>query len=456
MAEEKRKFKLKEFFFGKIKRKLMLSFTIIALLSLTIIVLDFSYTKRIAESETTETAYETAKTTNIILSSTALSILFLILVLAYIISNKISKPIQELHKTAEQVEKGNLGARINIRTGDELEKLGDTFNRAIEVLEKRDQEHKQLDNAKTKFLSITSHELRSPMTPMKAQLQMLLGQYFGRLNKKQKEALDIVLRNTTRLDKIIEDFLEISRIEAARLKFRFIKTNLTEHTKRLIEEMKEFMPEKNIKIIAKISKLPKIEVDPDRVMQVLRNLINNAKKFSPKNTRIFVNAELKNNMIEFSVKDQGIGISPENQRRIFEPFFQAEQTIYREHQGTGLGLAICKGIIESQNGRMWLESQEGKGTAFYFTVPLEPVREIKPIKVLFSEQEDIEKKIRQIFIEYLGPLGEQEFDKLEKLTVNNIIGDINEFEKKSVLNASESSRFRDSIIGLFRQEEVKK
>jgi signal transduction histidine kinase len=390
--------------------------------------------------------------TNLPLSSSSLLLLGVVL---YIIIQYFTKPLSDLTKTTKELEKGNFDVRVNIRTKDELEHFGNTLNKTAEVLKQRDQEHKQLDNAKTNFLSITSHELRSPMTPMKAQLQMLLGQYFGKLTKKQKESIEIVLRNTIRLDKIIEDFLEISRIEAARLKFRFIKTNLAEHINRLAEEMEGFMPEKNIKIITNTEKLPVIEADPDRVMQVLRNLINNAKKFSPENTKLFINAELKNNMIEFGVKDQGIGISLENQIRLFEPFFQAEQTIYREHAGAGLGLAICKGIVESQNGRMWFESEEGKGSTFYFTVPLKPVREMKPIKVLFSEHEDIKRKIKNLFIEYLGPLGEHEFEALNRQAIiyKTAKKYIDDLYKKGIINQDTLDKIDKELLYLF---EVKK
>ncbi len=313
--------------------------------------------------------------------------------ISFFTSRAISKPIEELHQATHQLEKGNFNVRVDIKTGDELADLGDAFNKTTEVLERTDEEHKQIDKAKTEFLSITSHELRSPMTPMKAQLQMLQQEYFGKLNNKQKESVDIVLRNTSRLDSIILDFLEISRIEAARLKFRFIKANLADYIERLVKEMKGFLPEKNIEIITKIGKLPTIEIDPDRVMQVLRNLINNAKKFSKENSKIFVNVELKDNKILFSVKDAGIGIAPENRARVFEPFFQEEQTMYRKYSGTGLGLPICRGIIEAQNGKIWVESQLGKGSIFYFTVPLKPVRETKPIKLLFSPKAEIKKRL---------------------------------------------------------------
>ena len=300
--------------------------------------------------------------------------------------NSILKPIIQLHKATEELEKGNYSVRTNIKTKDELEQLGKSFNKTAEVLGNLENEHKQIDKSKTEFLSISSHELRSPMTPMMAQLQMLLGDYFGKLNQKQKESIDIVLRNTKRLDGIIQDFLEISRIEAARLKFIFVKTDLSQNINSLVKEMQGFLPEKNITIKKEIKILPIIEVDPDRTMQVLRNLINNAKKFSPNDTTITIYAERKGNFIEFSVSDEGIGISKEKQQRIFEPFYRAEETMYRRYGGTGLGLAICKGIVESQNGKIWFESKKGRGTIFHFTIPLNPVREIKPLKLIGREE----------------------------------------------------------------------
>jgi signal transduction histidine kinase len=350
-----------------------------------------------------------------------ISLFLLILVVVFSIwsgkeiSKKISKPIEKLSFLAKQIKEKNFKERVDIKTGDELEELGDVFSSNAEVLEKIEEEHKQLEKSKTEFLSITSHELRSPMTPMKAQLQMLLGDYFGKLNENQKEAIKIVEGNTTRLDNIIVDFLEISRIEAARLKFRFVKADLTKYIKRVIEEMQGFMPEKKIKLILSVDKLPIIEIDPDRVMQVLRNLLTNAIKFSPNNSSIEINVKLQQDSILFSVKDNGIGINEADQQKIFEPFYQSENMYQHKSGGTGLGLAIVRGIVESQNGKVLLESHKGKGTMFSFTFPLKPVLKIKPIKLLFSENKNIEEGLKNIFKIYLGPMGENEFERMKGL-----------------------------------------
>ena len=375
------------------------------------------------------------------------------------VARKISRPIVELNLAAEKIGKKNFKTRVNIRTGDELEVLGHTFNETARVLDGMDKEHKQLEKAKTEFLSITSHELRSPMTPMQAQLQMLAGEYYGKLNVKQKNSLDIVARNTKRLDSIIVDFLEISRIEAARLKFRFAKGDPAKCVRNIASEMVGLMPEKKIKITTKIGKLPVIEYDSDRLGQVLRNLANNAVKFSKAGDKVSIAASLKGSFILFSVTDQGIGISAEDQIRLFEPFYQAEQTIYREHQGTGLGLAIVRGIVESQNGKVWIESKKDVGTTFYFTLPLKPVRNIRPIKLLFSKKEGIDKKIKNLFSEVLGPMGTQEFagfEQKKQLNKKSLISYIENLVKKGIVTEENGEVFKAGILGIFGRGEMKK
>lgn len=391
-----------------------------------------------------------------------ISILIIILVLICFlflggyISNKITKPIDELANAEERVKNKDFKARVNIKTGDELEELGEAFNSTTEVLENLDKERNQVDKAKTEFLSITSHELRSPMTPMKAQLQMVLGDYFGKLNKEQRESLDIVLRNTERLDKIIMDFLEISRIEAARLKFNFVRADLSKTIDSVVDEMKNFMPEKKIKIETKIDKLPIIEVDPDRISQVLRNLVNNAIKFTPENGKVEISAKPQEKMILFSVRDNGVGIAEKDKRRLFEPFYQADNMYQHKTGGTGLGLAISKGIVESQNGKIWFNSQVGKGSIFYFTIPLVPVKEIKPIKILFSEKAEIEKKVLDIFAEMLGPIGTNEFEVLmnkEGISNESVRKYIKDLVAKKIIIKEKGEEFKNKVSSVFGKGE---
>lgn len=379
-------------------------------------------------------------------------IVVLAISIGFYFSRSITQPLNQLYLGVTELEKGNFNTKVHIKSGDEIEELGNNFNKTAKALSKLDEEHKEIDKAKTRFLSITSHELRSPMTPMRAQLQMLEKGYFGKLNNNQKDSVDVVLRNTIRLDNIIKDFLEISRIEAARLKFRFEKTNLESHIKRVVDSMEWFMPEKNAKIILKMDKLPTIEVDPDRTMQVLRNLLNNAIKFCYSNCKVEVIVKRAKNHILFSVKDNGIGMSEIVKSKIFEPFYQGEETMYRKHSGSGLGLAICKGIVESQNGKIWVESEKNKGSIFYFTVPLKPVKKIKPIKLMFSERAVIEKKVKQLFIDVLGPIGKTEFFILKKnkqITKESVKEYLNLLIDKGILNKNKIEEFKNKISLIF-------
>jgi signal transduction histidine kinase len=448
-----KEFNIKNLLYSKINRKITLLFVIVGLIAPTLAIFCFytttvsSFPEYISDSQI------------ILLKIIAVIIIILISInagiIGFFVSQSISKPIKQLYNATLELEKGNYDVIVDIKTDDEIEELGHAFNITTTALSKMEQEKKEIDDAKTEFLSITSHELRSPMTPMKAQLQMLKEGYFGKLNKKQIESLSIIIRNSERLDNIIADFLEISRIEAARLKFDFRQTDVVQLVKETIIFMQGFAKEKNITLVEKVKNLPFIQADPDRISQVLRNLINNAIKFSKENSEIEISAELNNNYILFGVKDYGCGLSAENQVRVFEPFYQVESSDRRKHGGTGLGLTICRGIVESQKGKIWVESQIRKGCRFYFTVPLNPVKNIEPIKVLFSQKDVIERKIYDEFSTILGPLGEVEFNELKNknsLSKDDLIGYIDSLTGLYILAPEKSNEFKNKIKEIFGEE----
>lgn len=450
---EKKEFNLKNLLLSKINRKLTLLFLIVGLIAPAIAVFYF-YQITLSALPVTILPEQSA-----LLETAVIMIIILIAInagiIGFFVSRSISKPLKELHSATMQVQKGNYNVKTGIKTNDEIAELSRAFNRTTATLGRMEEERREIDSAKTEFLSITSHELRSPMTPMKAQLQMLREGYFGKLSKEQKESLEIVVRNADRLDNIIVDFLEISRIEAARLRFNFRETNLEETVRDTVKFMDGFAKEKNIELITKVDKLPIIEIDPDRVTQVLRNLINNAIKFSKENGKIEITAELKSNHISFSVKDYGCGLTPENQIRIFEPFYQVESAARRRHGGTGLGLAICRGIVESQKGKVWVESKYGYGSKFCFTFPLEPVRKIEPIKVLFSQKGSIEKKVREEFKAILGPLGNIEFNELKSknaLGKDDLFEYIDSLTELHILENKQGLDFKSKIGQIFGDE----
>jgi signal transduction histidine kinase len=477
----KEPFELKKFLFGKINRRITLLFLIVGIVAPTMGIYYFYSISASFLYEESEIFYDQLA----LLQGAAVLIIALIAIDATIIgimvSRSISKPIVALHKATQEIEKGNFDIRTDINTNDEIERLGHAINKMTVALSKMDEERRQIDKAKSEFLSITSHELRTPerrqidkakseflsitshelrtpITPMKAQLQMLESGYFGKLTNKQKESVEIILRNAERLNRIIEDFLEVSRIEAARLKFVFRKTDLNETIKETINFLEGFAKEKNIELIINTSDLPIIEVDPDRVSQVLRNLTHNAIKFSKNNGKIEVAAVAKKDHILFSINDYGVGMTPEDKLRVFEPFYQIEGHLDRKHGGTGLGLAICRGIVESQKGKLWVESEVDAGSTFYFTVPLKPVDEIEPIKVLFSSKTDMENKIKEEFAEILGPMGLVEFDDLKNKHATgqkDIVEYIDSLQELSILNNANADKFKRNIGKIFGNEPIK-
>ena len=443
---------LKKYLFGKISRKLTCLFLIVGIVAPTIGIIYFyliSYSILPLE-------HNVFAEQNTLLSTTAITIIFLIAlnagIIGFFISRSISKPIKELHKATSELEKGNFSVRTNITTNDELEELSRAFNKSAIALGLMDEEYKQLERTKSEFLSMTSHELRTPIAPLKAQLQMLYKQYYGKLTTKQRETLMNILKNTERLNKIIEDFMEISRIEAARLKFIFKRTDLRETIYETINLMEGFAKEKKIQFITELGKLPSINVDSDRVCQVLKNLIHNAIKFSPNNSKIEISAVLKKDNIQFSIKDYGKGMSPMDQIRVYEPFYQVEETDGKDYGGTGLGLAICRGIVEAQKGKIWIQSMEGKGSTFYFTVPLKPIEKIQPIKMLFSPKFEIEKELKEKFISILGPMGITEFDELQindSIEKEKILKYIDDLKKEQILNEQNSKEFKLEVRKIF-------
>ena len=449
------KYTIKNLLLSKLNRKLTLLFIIVALIAPS---LGIYYFYIISISSFPNDIYTEQA---MLLRTVAIMVVIVIAIdggiIGYLVSRSISKPINELYKATCELEKGNYDIKTDIKTNDEIAKLGNAFNETTSALAKLQNERLEIDKAKTEFLSITSHELRSPMTPMKAQLQMLQQGYFGNLTEKQLESLNIIIRNSDRLDNIIADFLEISRIEAARLKFNFQMTDINQTVTEITKFMSGFAKEKNIELVQQLNKLPTIEIDPDRLSQVIRNLINNAIKFSPHESKIIISAEQRDDYILFGVRDFGCGLSSENQIRIFEPFFQVESANKRRYGGTGLGLAICRGIVESQKGKIWVESKMGKGCKFFFTIPLVPVRNVEPIKVLFSQKSTIERKINEEFKTVLGPLGDAEFNDLKiknALNKEDLNKYIDSLTNQYIIPNNTSMYFKSQIRKIFGEEKL--
>jgi PAS domain S-box-containing protein len=230
----------------------------------------------------------------------------------------------------------------------------------------------EVDRMKSEFIATVSHELRTPMTSIKGSLGLVLGGIAGALPEDAKELLGIAQNNTDRLIRLINDILDISRIEAGKMEIKRAPLSVADSVHRAIRELEGFATQRSIILTADLpDDLPRAVADYDRLQQVLVNLLSNAIKFSDLHSNVLVTAGLDEDQIWVRVADQGAGIPKEHLASIFEKFHRVDNASTRKTGGTGLGLAICRAIVEEHGGRIWVDSEMGKGSAFTFTLPVE-------------------------------------------------------------------------------------
>jgi len=239
-------------------------------------------------------------------------------------------------------------------------------------------ELKKSERLKTEFMNIAAHELKSPVTPIKGYLELIIAD--KEADEKIKNWAKISLRNSERLLRLVNDILDVSRLDTDTMRFEMVKLNSVEILDEVVEDMRPAIEKKNLKFITKIPRdLPDIMGDRHRLSQVFKNLLSNALKFTD-NGSISIEAEKKEDHIVIAIKDTGIGISEGEVKKVFTKFYQAYSGEDRKNEGVGLGLFICKEIIKKHNGDIWLESQLKKGSTFYVKLPYLHKMVLKPDK----------------------------------------------------------------------------
>jgi signal transduction histidine kinase len=215
--------------------------------------------------------------------------------------------------------------------------------------------------------------VRTPLTAIKGTLEILSDRTYFQIPDSQMELFDICRTNVDRLETLINDILDFSKLESSKLSTNFQPCDLGAVLDSVVIHLGNLAERKSLRIQREIEPdLPRVMADDFRISQVLGNLLSNAVKFSEPKSVILVDAKRVGNGVEVGVRDQGMGIAPEDQVKLFTKFRQLDQSSTRKVGGTGLGLAICKGIVEEHSGKIWVESAPGHGSRFSFWVPCSP------------------------------------------------------------------------------------
>lgn len=248
----------------------------------------------------------------------------------------------------------------------------------VVVLFRNIAKEKSLDEAKSGFISIASHQLRTPLTSIRWFSEMLLDGDAGEITDEQKHFVERIYQGTDRMINLVNLLLQIARVEAGRVKIDPVPIDLKLLTEGVMMTLRTQLEEKKQKIEIAVtpSELPKIPIDEDVAWQIVQNLLTNAIRYSHEQGVIDVKivCDDKKGEVLYAVADHGIGIPKEEQGRIFEKFYRADNALKHAPEGSGLGLNLVKKLVEDWEGRIWFESEEGKGTTFFFTISLKGMK----------------------------------------------------------------------------------
>ena len=285
----------------------------------------------------------------------------------------------EDYKVLDVISAQSAIAIENAMLYDESQKFNVKLEKEVESATKelRDANVKlrKLDESKSEFISIASHQLRTPLTVIKGYISMILEGSFGKISVVQRDSLDKVYQSNERLISLVENLLNLSRIESGRLQFKYENMNLETIVDSVVEELSTKAKEKKLKLEYKkpAKLLPKVTIDQEKIRQVVMNIIDNSVKYTAKGT-VTVSLKQVENNIEFCVADTGMGIEPDDMPRLFQKFQRGTGTFLVHTEGTGLGLYVAREMIEQHKGKIWAESKgKNKGSKFIFTLPINNV-----------------------------------------------------------------------------------
>ncbi|HID61832.1 MAG TPA: GAF domain-containing protein [Anaerolineae bacterium] len=281
------------------------------------------------------------------------------------LEQKVKERTTELEAANQELRAANI-AMLNLL--EDLNAAKRELEERAHLLEEAMQRAQEADRLKTAFLATVSHELRTPLASIKGFASTLLADDVTWDAESQRDFIETIDHEADRLTELIGQLLDMSRLESGTLRIDREPCHLTDILARTEDRLRALTAQ--YRLVLEVSpELPALNVDPDRIGNVLTNLVENAAKFAPPGTKITVTAWAEDGYVVVSVADEGPGIAPEDQERLFERFYRVDNELTRSKSGTGLGLAICKGLVEAHGGRIWVESEPGQGATFFVSLP---------------------------------------------------------------------------------------
>ncbi|MBX7232151.1 MAG: HAMP domain-containing histidine kinase [Bdellovibrionales bacterium] len=298
------------------------------------------------------------------------SILISIFVLLFYTQQNVFVPINILSKRMLDFLNNRYTYQFTIPTNSEVGNLHSTFNALAQRVLRNMEELTTLDHAKSEFLSIASHELRTPLTSIKGSLSLMKSGVTGPMNEMTQNLLNIAENETDRLIRLINELLDLAKIESGKFEVQQEWHSINEMVDRTLSSLHGLAQAAQVKLVKNNIPAIHIYMDKDRIQQVLTNLLSNAIKFSPVGGEVEVSTDINSKQhLIIKVKDHGRGIAPEDQEVIFQKFRQASSSRNPLVKGTGLGLAIAKALVEEHQGEIQVHSTPGNGSTFSFTLP---------------------------------------------------------------------------------------
>jgi len=277
-------------------------------------------------------------------------------------SRTIANPLIKLKDLAVKISEGDLDSRVLVQSTDEIGQLSEMMNETAVKL-------KNAQKEKEEFVAMITHDLKQPLVPISGNAEMLLNPKMGELNEMQKECVDEIAANASRQLSMIDNLVSAQKLGAGAMEYTIEELSSKDLLKDCVKTHSPIMHDKNIEYFDSSTEDIKIKGDRRRILEAFTNIIQNAHDFVPEKGKIEIGVNDGEKEVTFFVKDDGEGIPKEKQDKLFKKYGQVESKAKRKFGGTGLGLAVSQELVNGMGGKIWLESDVGKGTTFFFTIP---------------------------------------------------------------------------------------